>query len=62
MYSWFVAICESVLIQFFVAGPVPPGPAVAGVAGSVSRVSTRPPTDTVVVALIVVVPAVFDVI
>src|SRR5262245_11662446 len=39
------------------AGPLPPGPAVGAVAGSVSRVRVRPPTRTVAVALTVTLPA-----
>jgi hypothetical protein len=46
----------------FVAGPVPPGPAVVAVAGSVSRVTdtlfVRPVIENVVDAFAVVVPAV----
>jgi hypothetical protein len=41
----------------FAAGPVPPGPAVGAVAGSVSRVRLTPPTLNVVDAFTVTDPA-----
>src|SRR5215208_4282575 len=56
MYLWFVAMDESLVIQFFVAGPeLVPRPFVV-------RVSDWLLTRTVVLAVTVVVPAVFDVI
>src|SRR5580765_4708994 len=42
----------------FMAGPLPPGPATAGVAGSVSRVTVTPPIVTESLAFAVNTPAV----